>query len=235
MQDVITEHGEIIDSPMIGGGAVSEYDRNMRHFYADFAKLQNDCPVEIANDTDSQQVQVGKYLTYAGMMRVFRPLLQKHNFIITHGTTRSFANEDKTRIYNVYTDLIHTPSGMFRRWQIGIPVPKLDAQNVGKAITYGKRYGLMAAMGVAASDDPHDDDGAGIQQPDIGEDFIPSDLLIELRDEIVAIKKPADLAKWGGDAKNKKRIAQLNHTEDAMIRTTYATHKRSLLANEDAS
>lgn len=235
MQDIITEHGEIVDNPMIGGGSPTMIDSSMVTFYDRLFELQSDCPIEIANDKDSENTRIGTYLTYAGIMRVLRPLCHKHKFIVTHGCTRSFSNEDKTRIYNVYTDLILIPTGMFRRWQVGVPVPKLDAQGVGAAITYGKRYTLLAAMGIAATDDPHDDDGASIQQPDVTEDFIPSDLLIELRDEIVAIKKLADLVKWGGNANNKKRIAQLDQADDAMIRTTYATHKRSLLASEGAS
>ena len=53
-------------------------------------------------------------------------------------------------------------------WQGGklfMPVAKLDAQGYGSAITYGRRYSLLTACGVA----PEDDDGnqAVVARPDV--------------------------------------------------------------------
>ena len=55
-------------------------------------------------------------------------------------------------------------------WQGGklfMPVAKLDAQGYGSAITYGRRYSLLTACGVA----PEDDDGnqAVVARPDVVE------------------------------------------------------------------
>lgn len=54
----------------------------------------------------------------------------------------------------IETALLHS-SGQWMRDTLGIPIEKIDAQGVGSAITYGRRYALAAFVGVA----PEDDDG----------------------------------------------------------------------------
>jgi len=54
----------------------------------------------------------------------------------------------------VATMLLHE-SGQWLRCTLAMPLSKRDAHGVGSAITYGRRYGLMAVAGVA----PEDDDG----------------------------------------------------------------------------
>jgi hypothetical protein len=52
----------------------------------------------------------------------------------------------------VETMLLHT-SGEWISSTLRIPASKQDAQGFGSAITYGRRYGLMAICGVPAEDD----------------------------------------------------------------------------------
>jgi hypothetical protein len=54
----------------------------------------------------------------------------------------------------VETMLVHA-SGEYMRDVLWLPVLKMDAQGVGSAITYGRRYALMSVTGIA----PIDDDG----------------------------------------------------------------------------
>lgn len=54
----------------------------------------------------------------------------------------------------IETTLLHT-SGQFMRDVLWVPASKQDAQGLGSAITYGRRYALMAVCGIA----PVDDDG----------------------------------------------------------------------------
>jgi hypothetical protein len=54
----------------------------------------------------------------------------------------------------VETTLLHT-SGQFMSDTLALPVLKRDAQGFGSAITYARRYSLMAVAGIA----PVDDDG----------------------------------------------------------------------------
>lgn len=54
----------------------------------------------------------------------------------------------------IETTLLHT-SGQYMRDVLWVPASKQDAQGLGSAITYGRRYALMAVCGIA----PVDDDG----------------------------------------------------------------------------
>jgi len=54
----------------------------------------------------------------------------------------------------IETMLLHS-SGQWKTGRYVIPVAKNDAQAVGSAITYGRRYALAAMVGIA----PEDDDG----------------------------------------------------------------------------
>lgn len=55
----------------------------------------------------------------------------------------------------VVTTILHG-SGQWLAGDVRIPIAKLDAQSVGSAISYGRRYGLAAALGIVADED---DDG----------------------------------------------------------------------------
>lgn len=62
--------------------------------------------------------------------------------------------DPETKCVSVETILTHT-DGFDKSSSLRIPVSKTDAQGIGSAITYGRRYALMAAVGIA----PEDDDG----------------------------------------------------------------------------
>jgi hypothetical protein len=70
----------------------------------------------------------------------------------------------------VETILAHS-SGQYMTGVLWMPVTKMDAHGVGSAITYGRRYALMAVTGVA----PVDDDGnaAAAGSAGSGTDFRP--------------------------------------------------------------
>jgi hypothetical protein len=51
----------------------------------------------------------------------------------------------------ITTRLAH--AGQWIESDLTLPVPKKTAQAFGSAITYGRRYGLMAALGIPADDD----------------------------------------------------------------------------------
>ena len=62
----------------------------------------------------------------------------------------------------VETVLMHE-SNEFISGQIFLPLTKHDAQGVGSAITYGRRYGLAAIIGIVADED--DDGNHAVSQP----------------------------------------------------------------------
>ena len=61
----------------------------------------------------------------------------------------------------VETVLMHE-SGEWISGEMFLPLNKQDAQSVGSAMTYGRRYGLAAIVGIVADDD---DGNAAQQQP----------------------------------------------------------------------
>lgn len=55
----------------------------------------------------------------------------------------------------VETTFVHESGELFSAGKLHVPATKNDAQGYGSALTYGRRYSLMAACGIA----PEDDDG----------------------------------------------------------------------------
>ena len=76
------------------------------------------------------------------------PALNKHGLSISQGN-RFCA----TTGYYITTTLLHE-SGQWLRSEIRIPLTnKKDAQEIGSACTYGRRYGLTSMVGLAQIDD----------------------------------------------------------------------------------
>lgn len=61
----------------------------------------------------------------------------------------------------VETVFIHESGEERRAGKLHVPASKNDAQGYGSALTYARRYSLMAACGIA----PEDDDGNAASQP----------------------------------------------------------------------
>jgi hypothetical protein len=61
----------------------------------------------------------------------------------------------------VETVLIHESGESLSSGKLHVPVSKNDAQGYGSALTYARRYSLMAACGIA----PEDDDGNAATRP----------------------------------------------------------------------
>lgn len=90
-----------------------------------------------------------KYADLSSVVEAIRMPLAKHQLAYVQLTIPSDKNE-----VQVETILMHA-SGEWVSGIIAVPVAKNDAQGFGSALTYARRYGLSAAVGVA----PEDDDG----------------------------------------------------------------------------
>ena len=87
--------------------------------------------------------------SYADLHAVIKsafPYLSKHGLSVIQG------NEMIEAHVCVTTTLMHS-SGQWLRSKVKLPLSKKDAQGVGAAITYGRRYGLSAIVGIAQYDD----------------------------------------------------------------------------------
>jgi len=91
-----------------------------------------------------------KYADLTSVWDACRPALTRHGFSVVQ--LPGFADGVAT----LDTMLLHS-SGQWIRGTAGAPLAKADAQGVGSALTYLRRYALAAVTGVA----PEDDDGEG--------------------------------------------------------------------------
>lgn len=92
-----------------------------------------------------------RYAALEDVLDTVRPVLAKHGLTITQ--TASNRNED---YLTISTSILHR-SGQYIVFEpLALPNGR-TAQEIGSAITYGRRYHLLACLGLAASDD---DDGA---------------------------------------------------------------------------
>ena len=97
------------------------------------------------------------YATLASVWEACRGPLSKHGLSVTQlaSSEQGFAA--------VTTILMHS-SGQWVQSETRVPTTKNDAQGVGSAITYARRYALSAIVGIAPDDD---DDGNGAsRRPD---------------------------------------------------------------------
>jgi len=88
-----------------------------------------------------------KYADLASVIDAVRPALAKHGL--------AFIQEVTERDQGVYVEtvVVHESGEMYRCGKLPIPAPKQDPHGYGSAISYGKRYSLMAAFGVPSADD----------------------------------------------------------------------------------
>ena len=94
--------------------------------------------------------------TYADLHTVILssfPYLTKHGLSVVQGSNKESDG------FHITTTLMHKSGQWMRSW-LKIPVEKLTAQQIGAAVTYGRRYGLAAMVGIAQ----HDDDGHQAKQ-----------------------------------------------------------------------
>jgi hypothetical protein len=115
-----------------------------------------------------------------------------------HGLAFVQCPHDADHAARVETILIHESGEWMSLGEVTVPVTKIDAHGFGSALTYARRYGLLAAFGVA----PEDDDGNGAAK--------------------AAPKAQAD----GGDGRNpltamkEDAFNSLSHPKKEMIRRT---------------
>ena len=89
-----------------------------------------------------------KYADISDCLDACLPALSKNGLAISQGNR--FCN---TTGYYITTMLLHE-SGQWLKSEIRIPLTnKKDAQEIGSACTYGRRYGLTAMVGLAQQDD----------------------------------------------------------------------------------
>ncbi len=86
------------------------------------------------------------YATLADALQMARPILAKNGLALT----QSVEGSDEDVI--IYTTVLHQSGQYVTAQPLRLPAGK-TAQQVGSAASYGKRYALMAFLGLATEDD----------------------------------------------------------------------------------
>lgn len=97
-----------------------------------------------------------KYVQLDGLLAAVRPMLSKHGLSVIQSTGGDGQN------ITVTTMLMHTSGEWIETDNLTLKAQQATPQGAGSAITYGRRYGLSAALGVAWDDD---DDGNAASVP----------------------------------------------------------------------
>jgi hypothetical protein len=99
-----------------------------------------------------------KYATLENVIDVAKPALTSEGIAFTQAPGAVIDG-----VLEMTTMLIHGESGQWMRSTLHVPLGKRDAQGVGSAITYARRYALMSVLGIPAEDD---DGNAASEKPD---------------------------------------------------------------------
>lgn len=143
------------DPPASSGPSKSPH---LNELAAALAKAQGEM-VSAEKDRTNPHFQ-SKYATLASCWDACREPLSKNGLAVIQRVTEANRN-----MVAVETLLVHS-SGQWVSQVVRLPVDKPTAQGVGSAITYARRYGLSAAVGVAPADDDDDGNQASAKGPD---------------------------------------------------------------------
>jgi hypothetical protein len=90
-----------------------------------------------------------KYLQLPDLLAKVVPLLHDEGCMLLQGTRHS----DNADIAIITTEIVHMESGDSVVNETDLPVAKLSPQDMGKAVTYGRRYSLEPLFGIPTKDD----------------------------------------------------------------------------------
>ena len=92
-----------------------------------------------------------KYVTLNSVMDCCRSVLIENGIWLTQ-----YPVPAEPGYFGLVTKLVHAETGQYQASLAMIPLAKNDAQGLGSACTYGRRYALFAMLGIVTEED---DDG----------------------------------------------------------------------------
>ena len=122
-----------------------------------FAAMQEFGSIE-ANTQGQIQNRTFRYVNLADLMQSVRPILQSHGLFVHHvGSVVDGACVSESRV-------VHAESGQYVTAAFPI-APGLAEKDLGKAITYVRRYCTMGLLGIVADEDRDSQDGDRDREP----------------------------------------------------------------------
>ena len=114
-------------------------------FFKALAAFQEEC--EAPKKNSFNPAFKSRYVNLEGVLDTIRPYLARHGFVIQQHPVQAEGG------VGILTHMHHLPSNQWVRSSFTLPLAKNDAQAVGTGISYGRRYSLLAILGLAAEDD----------------------------------------------------------------------------------
>ena len=124
----------------------------MKNIYAAFVKAQSSFAPALKTSTNPHFRS--KYVQLSGCIEAVVDALNAAGIGLIQRTS-----EDNSGV-TVETVFVHESGETLECGKLHVPASKQDAQGYGSALTYARRYSLMAACGIA----PEDDDGNGARK-----------------------------------------------------------------------
>ena len=171
--------------------------------------------------------RVGSYTSFDRVMSMLVPRLRAEGIVIRHSTGRLFIIE-KTFWLPVICHLIDKDTGESIECEMPIPIVRPDPHAMGSAFTYGKRYTLLGALGLATGDDGEDDDGYEAMPNELP-NSTAADVLIAACEKTTTV---ADYDTWRNMGLTIKAISQLPKDEYRRLAMRAKTHLENLRADE---
>ena len=136
-----------------------EHSENITNFAEAFSKFQaeiTDPKLDADTDyktKDGRRVKF-KYSSLAEILRTIRPVLSKHGIALLQ-EPKTEGNE-----VSITTILLHSSGEWVKFEPLKMRAQSAYAQEIGSAITYGRRYNISSVLGIGAEED---DDGNAAQ------------------------------------------------------------------------
>ena len=125
----------------------------MKEITSAFVRAQKDFAPALKTATNPHYKT--RYADLAACVEAVIDALNKNDIALIQRT------HDSDNGVAVETLFVHTSGETLSGGILHVPAAKQDPQGYGSALTYARRYSLMAACGIA----PEDDDGASVSRP----------------------------------------------------------------------
>lgn len=115
------------------------------NIHKDFIEAQKQ--FEPARKTSDNNFHKSKYADLSVCIDAVKDALNNNNFYLKQ------INHDCENAIAIETVLVHSSGEIISSGILKVPASKQDAQGYGSAMTYARRYSLMAVCGIAPEDD----------------------------------------------------------------------------------
>jgi hypothetical protein len=135
-----------------------------------------------------------KYADLSAVWEACRKPLTDNGLTVWQDVTTA---EGSANGISVITRLVHSSGQWVEFGPLVVPLSKHDAHGVGSATSYGKRYGLAAAIGVIAELDDDGNAAVGISQSNGATEYISDKQAADLKALIEEVGETEDrFIKW---------------------------------------